>query len=326
MVAAAQTKDHENERLWNQVKQVRGRVGVVVVPTCENHSRKCLAAVGCKRMTCRGQGRGSAGVRGCFLSLQLSGRRGLEQACLYACSMHGDCLQSAQSESLHPGHTSDGTVFRQSSDRLPLSPAWRRPDPLDPLLLPARPQTRPSVSSRRGRPSSASWRVGWRRRPSRRRRRRRRCGRRRARRWGWGSGWARGEEWGAALKLCQLPGGGSTTWSATKYSVCCLKLQHRWQHVARWLPRNPHLRSPHCIRACLQVAAVRAELQRQLGEAQALAESRAAAIKDMQGKIQHLSARVSTLLLATCVLYWGPAFSVVLEGNKAVACCRPFSV
>ncbi len=47
------------------------------------------------------------------------------------------------------------------------------------------------------------------------------------------------------------------------------------------------------IMPCSQVAAVRAELQRQLGEAQALAEGRAAAIKEMQDKIQHLSARVS---------------------------------
>lgn len=68
VVAAAQTKDHENERLWNQVKQVRGREGIVVVPTCENHSRTCLAAVGCKRRTWKGQGRGSAAERGCFLS------------------------------------------------------------------------------------------------------------------------------------------------------------------------------------------------------------------------------------------------------------------
>lgn len=41
-----------------------------------------------------------------------------------------------------------------------------------------------------------------------------------------------------------------------------------------------------------EVAAVRVELQRQLSEAQALAESRAAAMKDMQDKIQHLSSRV----------------------------------
>ena len=41
---------------------------------------------------------------------------------------------------------------------------------------------------------------------------------------------------------------------------------------------------------------MRAELQRQLGEAQALAESRAAAMRDMQDKIQHLSARVGAVL------------------------------
>jgi len=45
-------------------------------------------------------------------------------------------------------------------------------------------------------------------------------------------------------------------------------------------------------RRVLQVAAVRAELQRQVGEAQALAEIRVAAMRDMQDKIQHLNARV----------------------------------
>jgi hypothetical protein len=60
---------------------------------------------------------------------------------------------------------------------------------------------------------------------------------------------------------------------------------------------------------------MRGELLRQLGEAQALAESRAAAMKEMQDKIQHLSARVGgadgrlsqacffiILLLAGCAL------------------------
>ena len=53
---------------------------------------------------------------------------------------------------------------------------------------------------------------------------------------------------------------------------------------SRWWPR--------ALSLFLQVAAVRAELQRQVGEAQALAESRVAGMRDMQDKIQHLNARV----------------------------------
>lgn len=60
----------------------------------------------------------------------------------------------------------------------------------------------------------------------------------------------------------------------------------------------------HVTNSFAQVAAVRSELQRQLAEAQALADGRAASMKEMQDKIQHLSARVR-LIHSYRVERWG---------------------